>query len=68
MKFYILFGILIVVIIINASFNKVVQFFNLEEDNYRGYLSFINIILLFSIFLKDKRGGIVDRLIAINKN
>lgn len=68
MKFFILFGLLIVVIILNASFNKVVQFFNLDEDNYRGYIGFINIILLFSFFLKDKRGLIVDRLIALNKN
>ena len=68
MKFYILFGLLIIVVILNASFNKIVQFFNLDEDNYRGYIGFINIILLFSFFLKDKRGLIVDRLISLKKN
>ena len=68
MKFYILLGILILVVVLNASFNKIVQFFNLDEDNYRGYIGFINIILLFSFFLKDRRGLIVDRLIALNKN
>ena len=68
MKFFILIGLLLIVIVINASFNKVVQFFNLDEDNYRGYIGFINIILLFSFFLKDKRGLIVDRLISLNKN
>ena len=68
MKFYILFGLLIMVVILNASFNKIVQFFNLDEDNYRGYIGFINIILLFSFFLKDKRGLIVDRLISLKKN
>ena len=68
MKFYILFGLLIMVVILNASFNKIVQFFNLDEDNYRGYIVFINIILLFSFFLKDKRGLIVDRLISLKKN
>ena len=68
MKFYILFGLLIMVVILNASFNKIVQFFNLDEDNYRGYIGFINIILLFSFFLKDKRGIIVERLISLKKN
>ena len=68
MKFYVLFVVLLIVMVLNASFNKVVQFFNLDEDNYRGYLGFINIVLLFSFFLKDKRGHIVDRLIALNKN